>query len=121
MEELIKTLNLDKWYLSGALGDEDNIYTYRWNTIRGIARVNFGTVMTRPSFEIIAIENDVIGNGRFHEFIAIMEKYNETLKLNFSICQFFNPRLREWFRRRGYRYDPSDDEMSYVDKVIIDR
>lgn len=101
MTSLINKLNFAPWYF-------EEIKTYHWETIFGIAKVEDNKL------QIIAIENIEMGNGKFREFIEMVEQECCETGIGFGIYEFFNPRLRTWFAKRGYKYNLIEDSMTYV-------
>jgi hypothetical protein len=94
-------LNFKPWYF-------DDIKLYNWNTIFGIAKIE------NNKLQIIAIENTEMGNGMFLKFIEMIEQECRNTGIGFGVYEFFNPRLRQWFARRGYAYNVMEDSMSFV-------
>lgn len=94
-------LNFRPWYF-------DDIKLYHWETIFGIAKIEDNKL------QIIAIENKEMGNGKFLEFIEMIEQCCRETGIGFGVYEFFNPNLRTWFSRRGYVYNVMEDSMTYM-------
>ena len=116
MDSLLKQLNLKHFIFALAMGDDD-VFVYEWGTINGLMRVNeeYGLI------EVIAIANDVQHNGQFVKFIEMLEKYQDDEIIIFSVTEFFNSRLRDWFIRRGYIHEVESDSVFYKELPLTQR
>lgn len=108
MKSLINQFNLRHFWAAQAMGDDD-VFTYDWHTIHGLMRVD----EVNHLIEIIAVANEVPHNGKYVEFIELLEKSQDDGLITFGVSEFFNTRLRSWFERRGYKYQPESDTMFY--------
>lgn len=108
MRQLTNKLSLQPYPFAVVMGDDD-VFMFRWHTIHGLMRIN----ETDKLIDLFAIANDQMHNGKFVEFIEMMESHQRNGDMQYGVSEFFNPRLRDWFKRRGYIHFKMSDTMFY--------
>ena len=89
--------------------DDDHYYTFIHGSLYGLFCLS-----DKKTVNLLAINNSKMHNGQFQKFIELLEKFTRENNLKFMIGELFNPRLDDWFARRGYQkerdnrvYDPN--------------
>lgn len=116
IEQLLIDLNIRPYPFAQIMGDDD-VFMYRWHTIHGLVRINTEI----KTLEVFAIANDEMHNGKFVAFIEMLERNQDDNQIIFGVSEFFNARLRDWFKRRGYHYEEHSDTMFYRGKLLTQR
>lgn len=79
---------------------DDHYYTFIHGTLYGLFCLSNKKVVN-----LLAINNSKMHNGQFLKLIELLEKFTRENDLQFMIGELFNPRLDNWFERRGYQKD----------------
>lgn len=111
MHELLKEFDLIEFPYAMMLGDK-SIFMYRWSTIDGLLKIG----IKNNALQIIAINNSEQHNGKFIEFIELLESTADKTGMLLTVSDFFNGNLRRWFINRGYTYAKQYDTVIYKNK-----
>ena len=110
-----KVLSLVKSYqeypVPRIFGD-DHYYTFMHGSLYGLFNLSDEKVIN-----LLAINNSKMHNGQFIKFVELLEQFARDNNLKFMIGELFNPRLDNWFARRGYKKDR--DNRIYVDDINV--
>lgn len=107
MKEILSRLDLQP-SLKGQILGIKHCYDYRMGSVAGCLIAHKGRL------RILFVGNDQIGNGHFRQFVQALEDASERERFVLSVEDFINPRLRDWFIRRGYRYNRKADRVTYI-------
>ncbi len=81
---------------------------FQWRTFDGLL------LFTDDKLVINALMSDAPGSGKLHGLISIFEEVADENRVPIVVVHFWNKRLREWFRRRGYTIGETLELGSYA-------